>query len=253
MATQGRETFRSRQSASTPCQFFCAGVFIRNARLVCCGLTLSASFRVYLIDLRPGSPELNLWSLPLTKPCLAAKMPLAPERLPQVETFLAQDMADEKDLHRSNVESVQADSLSMHQSAAQNLSSKEAHLDMSAAGYLEAERVESKRSALGNVQANTLNAELSLVGMFSGVQANLRDGAAGVIVSDAAVVENATAGVLVAREVHGTTLRTGVLLAGKVEGNVETLLDTMGAIGAGLAAGIGIGLMLSIAKMFRRK
>jgi hypothetical protein len=89
--------------------------------------------------------------------------------------------------------------------------------------------------------------------MVSGVQANLHDGGAGVIVSDAALVENATAGILVAREVHGTTLRTGVLLAGKVDGNVETLLDTVGAIGAGLAAGVGIGLMLTIARMFRRR
>jgi hypothetical protein len=67
------------------------------------------------------------------------------------------------------------------------------------------------------------------------------------------VVENATAGVLVAREVHGTTLRTAVLLAGKVDGKVETLLDTVGAIGAGLAAGVGIGLILSIARVLRKR
>jgi len=126
-------------------------------------------------------------------------------------------------------------------------------MNLSAAGSIEAEHVDSRMSAVGQVYADSMNAELSLVGVANGIQAVLRDGAAVAVVSDAAVVDHATAGVLVAREVHGTSLRTGILVAGRVDGNVEAALDTTGAIAAGLAAGLGLGIIWSIARLFGRR
>jgi hypothetical protein len=45
----------------------------------------------------------------------------------------------------------------------------------------------------------------------------------------------------------------GLLLASEVHGNVETVLDTTGAAVAGLAAGVGIGLLLAIGGLLRRR
>jgi len=61
--------------------------------------------------------------------------------------------------------------------------------------------------------------------------------------------------VVVAREVHGEALRTVVLLAGRVDGPVETMVDTPRALLAGLAAGIGTGLVLVLFRLLlgRRK
>jgi hypothetical protein len=62
------------------------------------------------------------------------------------------------------------------------------------------------------------------------------------------------AGVVAGREVHVNETRTGILLARTVHGDVNTVLDTRGALIAGLTAGLFSGLMLLLGRLlFRRK
>jgi hypothetical protein len=60
-------------------------------------------------------------------------------------------------------------------------------------------------------------------------------------------------GLLVAQQVRGGSIKTAVLLAGQVDGPVETSLDTPRALLAGLAAGIGAGLVLLIGSLAKQR
>ena len=70
---------------------------------------------------------------------------------------------------------------------------------------------------------------------------------------DTAELVDSQAGLLVSRQVKGTTIRTGVLLASQVEGQVEAVLDTPRALLAGLAAGLGVGLVSLLGSLLRRR
>jgi hypothetical protein len=62
------------------------------------------------------------------------------------------------------------------------------------------------------------------------------------------------AGLVAGREVHVSESRTGILLAQTVHGNVNTVLDTRGALIVGLTGGLFAGLMLLLGRvLFRRK
>jgi hypothetical protein len=66
-------------------------------------------------------------------------------------------------------------------------------------------------------------------------------------------VQNAYVGVTAAREVRGERIESLVILAGRVEGEVHTLVDTRGAVIAGLVGGLFAGLIVLVGRIaFRR-
>jgi hypothetical protein len=79
-------------------------------------------------------------------------------------------------------------------------------------------------------------------------------GYTGAVVAGSVDVHHGLAGFVSGRDVHVSESRTGILLARTVHGNVHTILDTRGALIAGLTAGLFSGLMLLLGRMlFRRK
>lgn len=60
---------------------------------------------------------------------------------------------------------------------------------------------------------------------------------------------NAYAGVLAAQEVRGERIESLILLSRKVEGNVTTVMDTRGALIAGLVGGLFAGIMFLLGRM----
>ena len=79
-------------------------------------------------------------------------------------------------------------------------------------------------------------------------------GYTGAVVAGSAHVHHGMAGFVVGREVHVSEARTGVLLARNVQGDVTTILDTRGALIAGLTGGLFAGLMLLLGRvLFRQK
>ncbi|MGD8848431.1 MAG: hypothetical protein PVF18_01830, partial [Anaerolineales bacterium] len=67
------------------------------------------------------------------------------------------------------------------------------------------------------------------------------------------VADNSRLGLAVANRAQLDQSAIGVLLAREVDGNVEPLLDTRGALLAGLTSGIVIGTMLLIGNLIRRR
>jgi len=66
-------------------------------------------------------------------------------------------------------------------------------------------------------------------------------------------LDNSRAGLTLARRADLTDSNTFILLAREVNGPVETVLDTRGAVAAGLVAGIAIGLVLFVGGVLSRR
>jgi hypothetical protein len=131
--------------------------------------------------------------------------------------------------------------------------SKDSSLYQSAAAQVTTENFDVQQSAVGFSQASSVVAEQSLVGVISGVEAHLQDAAVGLVVADAVVADETRTGAIVTRELHATNLKTGVLLAREVHGDVETTLDSEGALRVGLAAGAVLGMFLLVGKLLVRR
>ena len=80
------------------------------------------------------------------------------------------------------------------------------------------------------------------------------NGHAGVVVAGSVEFGNAYTGIVAAREVRGEKIESIILLSRKVEGNVTTVIDTRGALIAGMVGGLFAGLMLLLGRaLFGRK
>jgi hypothetical protein len=75
------------------------------------------------------------------------------------------------------------------------------------------------------------------------------NGQAGVVVAGSVEFGNAYAGVVAGREVRGERIESIILLSRRVEGNVTTVIDTRGALIAGLVGGLFAGIMLLLGRM----
>jgi hypothetical protein len=81
-------------------------------------------------------------------------------------------------------------------------------------------------------------------------QLSLNESAAMVIQANQASLEESTVNLLLARSVQANTIKTKVLLCGQVNGDVETMLDVPRTLLGGLAAGVGVGAVLLLSKLF---
>ena len=75
----------------------------------------------------------------------------------------------------------------------------------------------------------------------------------GVAVGDRMNLANARAGVLYANQAELNNSSSVILLARDVHGDVETVLDTRGAMLAGLVSGIAVGLVLFVGRLLTRR
>jgi hypothetical protein len=74
----------------------------------------------------------------------------------------------------------------------------------------------------------------------------------GAVISEHAVLQDSRVGITIARKAELNNSSSIILLAQEVEGNVETILDTRGALLAGLVSGIAVGLVLLVGNLLRR-
>jgi PPE-repeat protein len=80
------------------------------------------------------------------------------------------------------------------------------------------------------------------------------NGSAGLVVAGNIEFGNAYAGIVTGQEIRGERIESVILLARNVEGNVTTVIDTRGALIAGLVGGLFAGIMLLLGRMiFGRK
>jgi len=155
-------------------------------------------------------------------------------------------------LSQVDVGTLTVEMVRMHQSSAETITSEDVELNISAAAMVNATTLSARQSFLGGVNAEQADIANSFVGGVRG--GNI--GAQGILVSAAGEtvnLQNAYVGAVAAREVRGERIESLVLLAGRVEGEVHTLVDTRGAIIAGLVGGLFAGLIVLVGRIaFRR-
>ena len=155
-------------------------------------------------------------------------------------------------MREMSAEKVQADLVRVHQSGVKEIAAQEVGLHETAVGRVTAATLTAHESAAGVVQAENATFAESGIGAARAETLQLQ-GNAGVLFSGDASVADSAVGVLAGRSLRAERVNTVVLLAGEVEGEVQTVLDTRGAILAGLVGGVTAGIFLAAAQfLFRR-
>ncbi len=156
-------------------------------------------------------------------------------------------------LAQSSAGDIHAEMVRMHQSAAQAITADDVEMNMAAAASSQVQKVTAQQSAFGAVFAEEANISGSMIGAVLSDSARAH-GVIAAVNADTVHVENAYVGVTAASEVRGERVESIVMLAGRVEGEVHTVVDTRGAILAGVVGGMVAGLILLVGKMaFRRE
>lgn len=172
---------------------------------------------------------------------------IEPEELPEI------DSSQVTNISHADVQTVHAELVRMHEADAENIIAQEVELRQSAAGNVKADRFSAHQSAIGMLSAKEASVEESAVG-FVQAEKMSAGGYTGVVVAGSADIQHGMAVFVAGREVHVNEARTGILLARNVQGNVTTVLDTRGALLAGLVGGLFAGLMLMLGRaLFGRK
>jgi hypothetical protein len=169
-------------------------------------------------------------------------------KLPEVS-----EQSQVANLSQVTVETVKAELVRMHQSSAGEIQAEDVELNMSSAASVNSARVSTTTSAIAALQSVEVTTQNSIVAVAQAEKMSL-SGVAGAVVAGSVDLHHAHVGFLAGRDVHGEQIKTVVLLAGRVEGNVTTMMDTRGALIAGLVGGLFAGIMLLLGRMlFGRK
>jgi len=156
-------------------------------------------------------------------------------------------------ISNADVGNVHADVVRMHQSDAETVTAETVEMQKSAAGSVKAVNVFGHTALMGAVSGDEVFVQEGGVG-FAQAEKMSVSGYTGAVIAGSAEVHHGVAGFVAGRDVHVSESRTSILLARTVHGDVNTVLDTRGALIAGLTAGLFSGLMLLLGRMlFRRK
>jgi len=171
---------------------------------------------------------------------------LEPEEFPEI------DQPQVTNISHAEVGSVRAELVRMHQSDAETITAEEVELQNSAAGNIKATNITGHMVLMGAVSAEDISLSESGLGFAQAGKMSV-SGYTGAVVAGSAEVHHGVAGFVAGREVHVSESRTGILLARTVHGDVNTVLDTRGALIAGLTGGLFAGLMLLLGRMLFRR
>jgi len=151
-------------------------------------------------------------------------------------------------LDTTSVEVIEAEMVRMHQSAAQEITADEVGLEQSAALDVTAAEVSTHESALGLVSAKDVEMTNSAAGAIRAENVNLT-GSAGVVIAESVNLGNTYAGVVAGGQVRGEQIETLFFFSNHVEGDVQTVVDTRGALIAGMVGGLLTGVILLIGRL----
>lgn len=138
-------------------------------------------------------------------------------------------------IHRGSAQTVSAEQVEICQGGAQTVKAQQVEIRQGGAQYVEADKVSMEQSGALCMRAEQATITTSTVGVLAGERVSLE--------------ESSSAGMILAQRVDSPRITTSVLLAGEVYGNVETVVDTRGALLLGLGLGAGLGLLLSLVSL----
>jgi hypothetical protein len=171
---------------------------------------------------------------------------------PTIAPVESTDQPEVVNLSRVEAGAVTAEMVRMHQSMAETIQSDDVEMTQSAAAVVNAQSLSAQVVALAQVSAEQVEISQSAVGVVRAGLVNAQ-GYVGAVAGETVTVEGARVGVTAAREVRGEKVESVLLLAGRVEGEVHTVVDTRGAVIAGLVGGLFAGLILLVGRIaFRR-
>ena len=180
-------------------------------------------------------------------------LPSVTVQRPQPAPVESADQPEVVNLAHTDVGAVTAEMVRMHQSNAETITSEDVELNISAAAMVNATTLSARQSLMGGVNAESAEITNSFIGGVRGGNVSAQ-GLVGGVAAETVNVGNATVVVTAAREVRGEKVESLILLAGRVEGEVHTVVDTRGAIIAGLVGGLFAGLILLVGRIaFRRE
>jgi hypothetical protein len=174
--------------------------------------------------------------------------------MPDLQTASVEsaDQPEVANLARVDVGTLTAEMVRMHQSSAETITSEDVEMNIAAVGCVNTQTLSARQSLIGGVNAENAEVTNSFVGDVNGTNVGVQ-GIVGGVAGEAVSVQNAYIGVTAAREVRGERVESLVMLAGRVEGEVHTVVDTRGAVIAGLVGGLFAGLILLVGRIaFRR-
>lgn len=156
-------------------------------------------------------------------------------------------------LTTSSVDVIEAEMVRMHQSATQEITADEVALNMSGAIDVAAAEISTHESALLLVNAKEVEMVNSAAGAIRADNVNLV-GQAGIVLADSVNLGNTYAGLVAGGRVQGERIESLIMLGNHVEGDVQTVVDTRGAVIVGLVGGLLTGIILLIGRLvFRSK
>jgi hypothetical protein len=147
---------------------------------------------------------------------------------------------------------IEADIVQVNQGNVSQVNAGRVEFKQGGAGRVNAEQVTVHLGGIGMAWGTTVSVDQGGIGIVRAGEAQLDKCQTHVLVAQTATTKEGMTGVLVANEVHANPLRAVVVLAKTIDGQVETTLDTRGAILAGLVGGIALGLVSLTGRLLTR-
>jgi len=139
---------------------------------------------------------------------------------------------------------VEAESISVTQGGIGAASAEDISVEMGGIGRAEADDIAVRMGGIGIARGERISVELGAIGIAAGSEVSVTQGfARAVLARDVHIRQGGAQAVVAANATFEGQSGTFLLLARKVEGNVRTVLDWRGALAAGAALGIAIGLL----------
>lgn len=149
------------------------------------------------------------------------------------------------------LESIQGEVVQVDQSAVNQIIADTVSLNQSRVQHVSGQQVNIEHSSVGVAHAAAVTINAGSVGICSATEAHI-DGDAGVMIGQSVTLNNHRTGVVVTREVTGGSIQAVIFLAGRTNAPVETMVDQRSVALFGIAAGIAIGLILSLVRLIKR-
>ena len=150
-------------------------------------------------------------------------------------------------------EELKAEVINLSGGIIDTVESERVHITQGGANRIVASEVELLQGGAATIHGETVHLQRGAAIAVRGGEVSLEDGNAGAVVADGLSMTGSRVGVVVAGQVEMENSNAVILLARDVHGSVETVLDTRGALLAGLVSGICVGLVLSVFKMLSRR
>jgi hypothetical protein len=118
------------------------------------------------------------------------------------------------------------------------------NMNQAGANEIRASQVDMHLSGAGSIEGGVVHLDQAGAIVVRGESAMLVESTAGIVISQEAQLDGARAVLVAGNTVHAEGASMGVLLAREVHGEVHTILDTRGALLAGISGGLVLGVVL---------